>query len=302
MALLISSSAATGIFVGWGLSYLFFTQNSRKQKLESRHTNNAIEDYPLAIRTELTSRVRTFFGEDGFKRLENSYVIVVGLGGVGSHCANMLVRSGVGKIRLIDFDQVSLSSLNRHALAEMGDVGHSKVEAMQRHLQRIVPWCEVQAVREMFRIEDAERLLLSGSPSGPSASSNQSSSRPAFVVDCIDDVLTKADLIAFCLRNNLEADPTRLRLTSLSDCMNDPLASKLKWRLKKLGASADDVASLFSVEKPVCNLLPLTQEQRDNPQDFGVVDYLRVRVMPVLGTSPSIFGQALASFVLCKLA
>ena len=76
MALLISSSAATGIFVGWGLSYLFFTQNSRKQKLESRHTNNAIEDYPLAIRTELTSRVRTFFGEDGFKRLENSYVIV----------------------------------------------------------------------------------------------------------------------------------------------------------------------------------------------------------------------------------
>ena len=116
----------------------------------------------------------------------------------------MLVRSGVGKIRLIDFDQVSLSSLNRHALAEMGDVGHSKVEAMQRHLQRIVPWCEVQAVREMFRIEDAERLLLSGSPSGPSASSNQISSRPAFVVDCIDDVLTKADLIAFCLRNNLE--------------------------------------------------------------------------------------------------
>jgi hypothetical protein len=48
--------------------------------------------------------------------------------------------------------------------------------------------------------------------------------------------------------------------------MNDPLASKLKWRLKKLGASADDVASLFSVEKPVCNLLPLTQEQKDNPQ------------------------------------
>ena len=69
MALLITSSAATGIFFGWGCSYLFFT----KTKLESQqHTI----DYPLAIKTELTSRVRTFFGEDGFKCLENSYVIV----------------------------------------------------------------------------------------------------------------------------------------------------------------------------------------------------------------------------------
>ena len=72
--------------------------------------------------------------------------------------------------------------------------------------------------------------------------------------------------VYMCLGAGGKADPTRLRLTSLSDCMNDPLASKLKWRLKKLGASADDVASLFSVEKPVCNLLPLTQEQKDNPQ------------------------------------
>jgi tRNA A37 threonylcarbamoyladenosine dehydratase len=63
-----------------------------------------------------------------------------------------------------------------------------------------------------------------------------------------------------------KADPTRLRLSSLSDCLNDPLAAKLKWRLKKLGAAAEDVPSLFSVEKPVCNLLPLSQEQRDNPQ------------------------------------
>ena len=129
---------------------------------------------------------------------------------MGSHCANMLVRSGVGSIRLIDFDQVSLSSLNRHALAEMEDVGHSKVGAMQRHLQRIVPWCQVQAVQEMFRIEDAERLLLASSPSpSPLSAASTSTStsplrRPDFVVDCIDDVITKADLIAFCLRNNLE--------------------------------------------------------------------------------------------------
>ena len=70
--------------------------------------------------------LESFFGDSGFSELQKSFVIVVGLGGVGSHAANMLVRSGVGSIRLIDFDQVTLSSLNRHALASMADVGTSK--------------------------------------------------------------------------------------------------------------------------------------------------------------------------------
>jgi tRNA A37 threonylcarbamoyladenosine dehydratase len=125
-----------------------------------------------------------------------------------------------------------------------------------------------------------------------------------------------------------KADPTRLRISALSDCINDPLAAKIKWKLKKHGVPAEEVVSLFSVEKPICELLPLTAEQQANPQviyltshsssyifeethgittsfrvkEFGAVDYLRVRVIPVLGTSPSIFGQSLASYVLCKLA
>ena len=78
-------------------------------------------------------------------------MVVVGLGGVGSHAANMLARSGVQRIRLIDFDQVTLSSLNRHSLANLHDVGIPKTEAMQRHLKQIVPWCEVQSIPEMFR-------------------------------------------------------------------------------------------------------------------------------------------------------
>lgn len=109
----------------------------------------------------------------------------------------MLVRSGVGRIRLIDFDQVSLSSLNRHALADLGDVGISKVEAMRRHLQNIVPWCVVETYQEMFKMEDASRLILQ--------STNSSSiDLPDFVIDCIDDVNTKAELIVFCLQNGLE--------------------------------------------------------------------------------------------------
>ena len=75
IALIITSTAATGIVVGWGCSYLYLTQTGRKQrKLQSQIV--AEVDHPDAIKTELTSRVRTFFGENGFKRLENAYVIV----------------------------------------------------------------------------------------------------------------------------------------------------------------------------------------------------------------------------------
>lgn len=218
------------------------------------------------------------------------------MGGVGSHCVNMLARSGVGRIRIIDFDQVTLSSLNRHAVASLKDVGTSKAEAMKKRLGEIVPWCEIEAIAEMFIGTSADQLL---------------SGNPTFVVDCIDDVNTKAELIAYCVHHKYpilaslgaggKADPTRLRIAALSDCINDPLAQKLKWKLKKHQVSADDVTCVFSIEKPVCELLPLSEEQKNAPQDFGVVDYLRLRIIPVLGTSPSIFGQAMASFILTRI-
>ena len=73
-----------------------------------------------------------FFGEEGQLKVAGSFVVVIGLGGVGSHAAHMLLRSGVGKLRLVDFDQVSLSSLNRHVNAKRSDVGTPKAECLVR--------------------------------------------------------------------------------------------------------------------------------------------------------------------------
>ena len=70
-----------------------------------------------------------FFKRDGQANIERAYVCVVGVGGVGSHAAHMLARAGVARLRLIDFDQVTLSSLNRHAVATREDVGRTKVAA-----------------------------------------------------------------------------------------------------------------------------------------------------------------------------
>jgi tRNA A37 threonylcarbamoyladenosine dehydratase len=91
---------------------------------------SSITDFPQEISNEIFSRIEAFFGENKFAKLKASSVVIVGLGGVGSHAANMLVRSGVGRTRLIDFDNVSLSSLNRHATACLIDVGTPKAEAL----------------------------------------------------------------------------------------------------------------------------------------------------------------------------
>ena len=256
------------------------------------------------IRKEMLSRIISFFGTENFADIQNAFVIVVGLGGVGSHAVNMLVRSGVTNIRIIDFDQVTLSSLNRHALASFADVGVSKALVLKKRLLEIAPWARIEAVTEMFVGKEADRLLRP-------FDATESEVPPTYILDCIDDVNTKAELIAHCVKNNLKvltsmgaggkSDPTRLRVGQLSDCINDPLCQKIKWKLKKYGVAPEDVTGVFSNEKPCVELLPLSDEQAAAPQDFGAVDYLRLRTIPVLGTSPAIFGQAMASKVLCAL-
>jgi len=281
---------------------------------------------------EQLSRNEQFFKPTNQCLIEQSYVVVVGLGGVGSHAAHMLSRAGVGRLRLIDFDQVTLSSLNRHAVATRSDVGLTKVESCKRHFQTFNPQCDVEAVPRMFTQEAATELILGRTdPDGLSV-------RPDYVIDCIDDATTKAALVAFCMHHNLpmicslaaggKSDPTRIRIGDLADPMRDPLARKLRsvlrndnvWHwLDRPGEGSNDggrkhtnvtgalphgtgVKVVYSTQNPVCPLEPLTQQQREEgASNFGAVENFRVRVMPVLGTVPALFGMSAASFVLCEL-
>ena len=97
-------------------------------------------DYDDALIEEQLTRTATFLSPSRFEKLRSSFVVVVGLGGVGSHCTSALARSGVSHIRLIDFDQVTLSSLNRHAVATLADVGTPKVQCVRKRLEAVVPW------------------------------------------------------------------------------------------------------------------------------------------------------------------
>jgi len=92
----------------------------------------------------------------------------------------MLARSGVKKIRVIDFDRVTLSSLNWHAFAYWSDVGFSKVEVVKRHIEWIIPTCEIEICETLFNLNQADTLL---------------EGNPSYVIDCIDNTDTKTDLI-----------------------------------------------------------------------------------------------------------
>lgn len=153
-----------------------------------------------------------FFGEDGQKQIENAHIAIVGLGGVGSHAAHMLARSGVGNFSFFDFDVVTVSSLNRHSVAVRKDIGKPKVEVMRDHILEFNPMVNITVQRVLVSKDNLPSLIDSSCD---------------FVVDCIDDYSSKADLLEYCIRNNIKvissmgsgcrSNPTSLLYTNITD-------------------------------------------------------------------------------------
>jgi tRNA A37 threonylcarbamoyladenosine dehydratase len=263
---------------------------------------------PAELREEQLSRCTLFFGDEGMQRLRESKIAVVGLGGVGSHTVHMLARSGVGFLRLIDFDQVSLSSLNRHACATLSDVGTPKATCLRRFCEKICPdpsYLVLEDVVQMYTAENGPRLL--------------EGHKWDLVVDAIDDVPTKAALLSHCLEMGIrviscmgaggKSDITRLHISDLRTASRDPLASKLRQWLKRLNNSDDSylddmdkITVVYSSEKTVVKLADFTEEQKaEGVHMYGAVDGMRIRILPVLGTMPAVMGQTLAAMALCDL-
>ncbi|KAI5293104.1 hypothetical protein KEM52_005828 [Ascosphaera acerosa] len=283
-----------------------------KPKSEDEHSVKLAQraqagDYDEELILEQLARNRVFLGDGGLAKLRDAFVVVVGVGGVGSHATAALARSGVSRLRIIDFDQVTLSSLNRHAVATLADVGSPKVRTMEKRLMQIAPWCRIDARDELFGAKQAEALL------GPWA---QDGRRPDFVIDCIDNITSKVELLHYCHTQGLEvissmgagckSDPTRIAVGDISLSTDDPLSRSTRRRLKLLGVSTG-IPVVFSTEKPgpgKASLLPLPEEEFQKGQvgELGVLPDFRVRILPVLGTMPAAFGYTIANHVICSIA
>lgn len=248
-----------------------------------------------------------FLTDEGLVKLRSAFVIVVGCGGVGSHAAATLTRSGVSKLRLIDFDQVTLSSLNRHAVATLADVGTPKVHAIRKRLEQVAPWTRFDCRNELFSEAVAERQLAADPADGQ---------KPSFVIDAIDNIDSKVALLAYCHGNGIpvvssmgagcKSDPTRVFVGDISASAEDPLSRSTRRRLRALGIK-DGIPVVFSSEKTApgkAQLLPLPEDEFRKGQvgELGVLPDFRVRILPVLGTMPAIFGLAVANHVILELS
>ncbi|KZV72538.1 hypothetical protein PENSPDRAFT_750832 [Peniophora sp. CONT] len=252
---------------------------------------------------EQLARNYAFFGEEAMAKVRKGKVVVVGCGGVGSWAAVMLARSGVSSIRLIDFDYVTLSSLNRHATARLADVGTPKVLCVARALSNIARFVDVDPRIELWRAGEGGEKLLEGAD---------------WVVDAIDNIQTKVDLLKYCAQNNIrvfssmgagaKADPTRVQIADLSATHYDPLARSVRQKLKAaLGKDAANVEIpvVYSTEVPgEVSLLPLADEEfkKGKVDELAAFDDFRVRILPVIGPLPAIFGLHIASYIVCELA
>lgn len=264
-------------------------------------------DYSDDLVTEQLTRTASFLGDDRYNLLRDAFVIVVGLGGVGSHCTSALARSGVAKIRLIDFDQVTLSSLNRHALATLADVGTPKVGCVRKRLQAVVPWVKWECYNEVWRVEQAEKLLASWAQG--------KGRKPDYVVDAIDNIDSKVALLRYCHENKIKvvssmgagckSDPSRIFVGDISASVEDPLSRVTRRRLRAGGIS-EGIPVVYSTEKPgpgKAQLLPLSEEefQRGQVNELSILPDFRARILPVLGTMPAIFGYTVANFIIMEI-
>lgn len=192
--------------------------------------------------------VARLYGEDGAARLRAAHVAVVGIGGVGSWCAEALARTGVGRITLIDLDMVAESNTNRqiHALDDIW--GKAKVDAMRERIVTINPDCQVNCVEDFITPDNVTERLASDY---------------SVVVDAIDQVQAKVAMIAHCHQRSLpivvagaaggQLDPTRITLADLSETIQDPLLAKVRAQLRRnhgfpRGSKKFGVSAVFSTE------------------------------------------------------
>ena len=195
------------------------------------------------------SRTAALLSEEGLDRLAAARVAIFGIGGVGGHLAEALARAGVGHLTLVDRDVVSLSNINRQAVALHSTVGRPKVEVMAERIRDINPTCEVVALETFYLPENADEFDLTPFD---------------FVADCVDTVAAKIELAVRCeavgvpliaaMGAGNKLHPEGFRISDVAKTETDPLARVMRRELKKRGVKK--LLCVWSDETPRNSNIP----------------------------------------------
>ncbi|GLB58321.1 tRNA threonylcarbamoyladenosine dehydratase [Cytobacillus sp. NCCP-133] len=237
------------------------------------------------------SRNELAIGKEGLEKMKNSTVAVLGIGGVGSFAAEALARSGVGRLVLVDKDDVDITNVNRQVIALLSTVGKPKVDLMKERIEDINPECEVIALKMFYTEETYEQFFEYGLD---------------FVVDASDTISYKIHLMKECLKRNIplissmgaanKMDPTRFQIADIFKTHTDPIAKVIRTRLRKEGIRKG-VPVVFSDESPIII-------REDIRKTVGKDDAeIRKAKMPPSSNAfvPSVAGLVMASYVVRQL-
>lgn len=182
----------------------------------------------MGIENAVLNRTRLLVGEGGMDKLGNARVIIFGVGGVGSWCAESLVRSGVRQLTIVDSDRVCITNINRQLMANLSTVGQVKVDALREHLLLINPKAEITAIQQIYCEDTADEFHIEDYD---------------YIIDCIDSLKDKALLIERATRTKtrffssmgaaLKLDPTRVQVAEFRNVKGCPLARALRNRFKR---------------------------------------------------------------------
>ena len=189
------------------------------------------------------SRSTALLGEKSMALLQSKRVILFGIGGVGSWCAEALIRTGLTHLTIVDGDTVQASNLNRQLPATQATLGMPKVEALKARLLEINPNAEIEAINAMYKgtMYNVQRDDVQCTKEGPFDLSQYD-----YIIDAIDDVQAKTDLILYASRVRglkifcsmgaaLRLDPTQVTTGELMSIKGDALAKAVRARMKKIG-------------------------------------------------------------------
>ena len=215
------------------------------------------------------NRTETLIKKENINKLQNSNIVLFGLGGVGSYVAEGLIRAGIGNISIIDKDIVDVTNINRQLIADITTIGKSKVDVMEERLKKINPEVNILKIKDFVNQSNIESIMVKinhffidsnlSNKFNTFLKDESKNSHIDYVIDAIDIVSSKLSIIKYCYENNIKIiscmgtgnklNPNKFEIADINKTSVCPLAKVIRKELKKLNIPSLKV--LYSKEEPI---------------------------------------------------
>ena len=227
-------------------------------------------------------RTQALLGEEAMRKIQNSTIMIIGLGAVGGYALEAMARIGVGHLILVDFDTFDETNINRQILALTSTIGKKKIQVAYDRVKQINPDCEIITLDMFVNQENIDELIKL---------------KPDFVIDAIDSLNEKCELIKALIDNNIEfissmgaalkTDASTIKITRLNQTQNCAMARCMRQKLKKMQVDIQKINCVFSSEQSNLPKSAIVQTCAGEKQILGSIS-----------TITAIFGLMMANYVI----